>query len=74
MKELKSKMENNKHKFSFFSGPYPGYPEKVRKKYIYHLVIGYSPNLKKNIIKTTEIADYCTKNKIIIDVDPVGLI
>ncbi|MEA3273371.1 MAG: primosomal protein N' [Patescibacteria group bacterium] len=74
LEKLKSKLKNIENKLSFFNGPYPGYPEKVRKKYIYHLTIGHPPNSKIDPLRVTEIIDYCTKNKIIIDVDPVGLI
>ena len=51
---------------------YPGYPEKVRGRYVFHLTIGIKKPLPEEQIKA--ILDFSFKNGIVIDVDPVGLL
>jgi primosomal protein N' (replication factor Y) (superfamily II helicase) len=74
LEKLAALIKKDKQKICFFSEPYPGYPEKIRKKYIFHLTIGYPPNLKNKIIENLIKKDYCLKRKIAIDIDPLGLI
>ncbi|MBD3245064.1 MAG: hypothetical protein GF335_03665 [Candidatus Moranbacteria bacterium] len=60
--------------FAFFSEVYPGYPEKITDRYIFHLIIGFKNDREKLKIKNKQILEYCRKNKIIIDVDPIGFL
>ncbi len=74
LEKLEREIKKNNKKVYFFSEPYPGYPEKARKKYIYHLAIGCPLNLEDEVIKKIINQEYCLKNKISINIEPTGLI
>jgi primosomal protein N' (replication factor Y) len=53
------------------SDPYPGVLPKKRSRYFYHLILTLSKRKKEDQKKLEEIAAYCQKAEISIDVDPL---
>jgi primosomal protein N' (replication factor Y) len=75
--KLNRKIKKLKSLLKLHLDPYPGYPEKIRGYYIYKLTIGFKEKDRLKLYKNKdfqEIIVFCNKNKINLDVDPVGIV